>query len=216
MPKVQFYKKYGAVTSKIAKAGLMPRGLHGFWCMGMPPTRLKAFRTTVGRCLPGKHAGRSLTWRLAMHQCDPTHPCRGEPIPAWAEAVWDEQLDDANRSVGRGGVGRAAGRCQSQRGQRRCGTSSWTTPIAAWAWRRLVGLKLSWSKVSFSHGRYHHVPEAAGLDMATPHDLRHCKWARGGLETDLPQGRESAGDRGESGRTTTNGRSCSRAPCWNL
>ena len=42
----------------------MPSGLHGVRCMGMPPTRLKAFRTTVERCLPGKHAGRSLTWQL--------------------------------------------------------------------------------------------------------------------------------------------------------
>ena len=50
MPKVKFYKKYGAITSKIAKVGLMPGGLHGVRCMGMPPTRLKAFRTTVGRC----------------------------------------------------------------------------------------------------------------------------------------------------------------------
>ena len=48
MPKVKFHKKYGAITSKIAKAGLMPSGLHGVRCMGMPPTRLKAFRTTVG------------------------------------------------------------------------------------------------------------------------------------------------------------------------
>ena len=96
MPKVQFYKKCGAMTSKIAKAGLMPSALHGVRCMGMPPTRLKAFRTTVGRCLPGKHAGRSLTWRLAMHECDPTHTCRVEPTVAWAEAIWDEQLDDVD------------------------------------------------------------------------------------------------------------------------
>ena len=95
MPKVQFYK-------------------HEVW----PPTRLKASRTTVGRCLPGKHAGRSLTWRLAMYECDPTHTCRVEPIVAWAEAVWDEQLDDADL----------------HRGWRRQ--------------QRLVGLKPSWSKVS--------------------------------------------------------------------
>ena len=93
MPKVQFYKKYGAMTSKIAKAGLMPSALHGVRCMGMPPTRLKAFRTTVGRCLPGKHAGRSLTWRLAMHECDPTHMQGG-----------------AHRGMGRGDLGWAVGR----------------------------------------------------------------------------------------------------------
>ena len=96
MPKVQFYKKYGAMTNKIVKAGLMPSALHGVRCTGMPPTRLKAFRTTVGRCLPGKHVGRSLTWRLAMHECDPTHTCRVEPIVAGAEAIWDEQLDDVD------------------------------------------------------------------------------------------------------------------------
>ena len=97
MPKVKFYMKYGAVTSEIAKAGLMPSGLHGVRCMGMPPTRLKAFRTTIGRACQAKHAGRFLTWRRAVHQCDPTHPCRAEPIVAWAEAVWDEQLEDADR-----------------------------------------------------------------------------------------------------------------------
>ena len=87
MPKVKFYKKYVAITSKIAKAGLAPSGLHGVRCMGMAPTTLKVFRTTIGRCLPGKHAARSLTWRLAVHQCDPIHPCRVEPIVAWAEAT---------------------------------------------------------------------------------------------------------------------------------
>ena len=45
-------------------------------------------------------------------------------------------------------------------------------------------------------GCHHHVLEAAGLDMASPHDLRHCKWARSGLATDLPQGRQSARDSG--------------------
>ena len=46
------------------------------------------------------------------------HTCRVEPIVAWAEAVWDEQLDDAD-------LHRAWRRQQ-----------------------RLVGLKTSWSKVS--------------------------------------------------------------------
>ena len=71
----------------------MPSALHGVRCMGMPPTRLKAFRTTVGRCLPGKHAGRSLTWRLAM-----IRHTRAGWSPSW-------------------------------HGQRRSGTSSWTTLI---------------------------------------------------------------------------------------
>ena len=95
MAKVKFHRKCGAITSKITKAGLMPRGLHSMRCMGMLPARVNAFRTTTVRCLPGKHAGRSLTWRLAIHECDPIHACRVEPIVAWAEAVWNEQLDDA-------------------------------------------------------------------------------------------------------------------------
>ena len=33
--------------------------------------------------------------RLAAHECDPIHACRVEPIVVWAEAVWDEHLDDA-------------------------------------------------------------------------------------------------------------------------
>ena len=95
MAKVKFHRKFGAITSKITKAGLMPRGLHSMRCMGMLPARVKAFRTTTVRCLPGKHTGRSLTCRLAIHECDPIHACRVEPIVAWAEAVWNEQLDDA-------------------------------------------------------------------------------------------------------------------------
>ena len=169
MPKVQFYKKYGAVTSKIAKAVLMPSGLHGVRCMGMPPTRLKAFRTTVGRCLPGKHAGRSLTWRLAMHQCDPTHPCRVEPIVAWTEAVWN----------------RAAGR---RRSNTRHGG---------------VRLKPSWGKVSGPTG---------AIIMC----LRQLGWTWSAPGTPKCRRQWTANWRcGESGRTTTNGRSCSRALCWN-
>ena len=95
MPKVKSCRKYGAITIKIAKAGLIPSGLHGMRCVGMPPTRVKAFRTTIGRCLLGKHGGRSLTWPLAIRECDPIHACRVEPTVARAEAVWDEQLDDA-------------------------------------------------------------------------------------------------------------------------
>ena len=85
MPKVQFYKKYGAVTSKVAKAGLLPSGLHGVRCMGMPPTRLKAFRTTIGRCLPGK------MWDVlspgVWSRTSATRYTRAEsnPIVAWAE-----------------------------------------------------------------------------------------------------------------------------------
>ena len=161
-----FYKKYGAVTSKIAMAGFMPSGLHGERCMGMPPSRVKSFRTTTGRCLPGKHAGRSLTWRLAVHQCDPIHPCRVEPIVAWAEAVWDEQLDDADLQK---------------------------------AWRRqqrlvgaIGGLEAVVEQGQWPDGCHYHVLEATGLDVASPHDLRHCKWARGGLTADLPQGRHKA------------------------
>ena len=77
MSKVKLFTKYGAITSKIAKAGLMPSGLHGMRCVDRPPTRVNAFGTTVVRCLPGKHARRSLTWRLAVHAI---HACRIESI----------------------------------------------------------------------------------------------------------------------------------------
>ena len=39
--------------------------------------------------------------------------------------------------------------------------------------------------------------EAVGMDVASPHDFRHCKWARGGLATDLLHGRQSASDGGQ-------------------
>ena len=57
----QVLQKRRGDHGKIAKAGLMPSGLHGLWCVNMPPTRVKAFRITIGRCLPGKDAELSLT-----------------------------------------------------------------------------------------------------------------------------------------------------------
>ena len=150
MPKVKFYKKYGVITSKSAKAGLAPSGLHGVRCMGVPLTRLKALGTTIGRCLPGKHAGRSVNWWLAGHQCDPIHPCRVEPIAAWAEPVWDEQLDDADL--------RKAWRRQ----QRLVGLK---TRRGARSVVRLV--PASWTSDSWD-------------GLAAPHDLRHCEWTRDG------------------------------------
>ena len=36
----------------------MPSGLHGMRCLGMPPTRVKAFRTMMGRGSLGRAAGR--------------------------------------------------------------------------------------------------------------------------------------------------------------
>ena len=91
-----------------------------------------------------------------MHQCDLTHPCRAEPIVAWAaEAVWDEQLDDADLH------------------------KSWRRQ------RRLVGLNPSWEQGQWSDRSHYHVLEADGLDMATPHDLRHCEWTRGGLTANV-------------------------------
>ena len=79
----------------------MPSGLHGVRCMGMPPTRLEAVRTTVGRSLSGKHAGRSLTWRLATHECGPDTHVQSR----------------THRGMGGGSsVGRAAGRCRFAQG----------------------------------------------------------------------------------------------------
>ena len=42
---VQFNRKYGAITSKIVKAGLMPSGLHGMRCMGMPQASTQGVRS---------------------------------------------------------------------------------------------------------------------------------------------------------------------------
>ena len=150
---VKFNKKYGAITSKIAKAGSCRAGLHGVRCMGMPPTRLKAFRTTVGRCLPGKHAGRSLTWRVAAHECDPINMCRVEP-----------------RGMGGRSLGRTAGRCRSAQGPETAATTGGPEAVVE------------------SDGCHHRVFEATGMNMASPHGLRHCKWTRSGLATDMLQG----------------------------
>ena len=116
--------------ARIAKTRLMPSGLHCVRCMGMPLTRLKTFRTTVGRCLPRKHARRSLTW------------------------------------MGRGGLGRAAGRCRSAQGLATAATTGGPEAVV--------------EQGQWPDGCHHHVFEAIGMDMASPHDLRHCKRARGG------------------------------------
>ena len=167
IPKVKFFRKYGAVTSKIAKAGFLPSGLHGVRCLGLPPTRVKALRTTIGQCLPGKHAGRSLTWRLAVHECDPIHACRVEPIVAWAEAVWDEQLDDSELSQGVETTATARGH---------------ETHVESSEWSRR------------SH---YHVPEAAGVDVAAPHHLHHGKRARNQPARNVSHGRQSPGGSGQ-------------------
>ena len=116
MPKVQFYKKYGAVTSKVAKAELMPSGR-------------------------------------------------------------------AHGGMGGGSVGRAAGRCRSAQDLE-------TTAATG-------GLEAVVEQGQWPDGCHHYVSEAAGMDMASPHDLRHCEWTRGGLTADLPQGRQSASDDGQ-------------------
>ena len=59
------------------------------------------------------------------------------------------------------------------------------------------GLEAVVEQGRWADGCHYHVLEAIGLDMASPHDLRHCKWARGGLTADLPQGRQSTGDSGQ-------------------
>ena len=132
MPKVKFYEIYGPITSSIAQTGLVPSGFHDVRCMGMPPTRVRALRTTIEWCLPGKHARRLLTWRLAVHECDPVHTCRVEPNVTWAEAAWDEQLDDAELN------------------------KAWRRQ------QRLVGLKPSWSKVSGPTGAIIMCPRQLG------------------------------------------------------
>ena len=89
----------------------------------------------------------------------------------------------ANCSVGRGSVGRAAGRYRFAQGLE-------TTAA-------IGGPESVVEQGQWSDRRHHHVPDAAGMDMATPRDFRHCKWARGGLTADLFHGRESTGASGQ-------------------
>ena len=89
MPIVKFHRKYGAITSKIAKEGLMPSGLHGMRCT---PPRVTASRTTMA--VSARQACRAVAHVAA----------RG------ARVRLDSHVQNrANRSVGRGSVGRAAG-----------------------------------------------------------------------------------------------------------
>ena len=95
-------------------------------------------------------------------------------------------------------MGRAGGRCRPAQGLETTAT--------------IGGLEAVVQQGQWSDGRHYHMLEADGLDMASPHDFRHCEWTRGGLTADLPQGRQSASVRGgESGQTTVNGWSYSRA-----
>ena len=96
MPKVKFFRKYGAITSKIAKAGFLPSGLHGVRCLGLPPTRVKALRTTP----PGQAC------RTFAHLA-----------PACARVRPDSRLQGrTNCGLGRGGTGRATGRLRAVQG----------------------------------------------------------------------------------------------------
>ena len=134
----------------------MPSGMHGVRCMGMPPTRLKAFWTTVWKMLARQTRGTFS--RL------PTGHARVRPNT--------HVQSRAHRSVGRGSVGRAAGRRRSTQGMEATAATG--------------GPEAFLEQGQWPDGCHHHVLEAAGLDMASPHDLRHCKWARSGLARDLP------------------------------
>ena len=115
--KVKFYKRCGAITSKIAKAGFLPSGLHGVRCVGLPPTRVKAFRTTTGRCLPPYTAFAHMTTGHARMRPDP------------------RVQDRAHRFVGRGGLGRTAGRRRAAQGVEAAATAGGMNPL----WSRVSG-----------------------------------------------------------------------------
>ena len=88
-----------------------------FGAWAMPPTRTEGFQDHGWKVPPGQTRGTvaHLAARNASVRSDTpmqrrANPSVGRggvgraagtmPIAAWAEAVWDEQLDDANRSVG--------------------------------------------------------------------------------------------------------------------
>ena len=127
MPKVKFYKKYGAITSKIAKAELMPSGPHGVRCMGLPPMRRQANMRDVL-----SPAG----WR----RTSATRRTHAESSP-------------------------------SCHGRRQCGTFARGLETTATIGGLEAVVEQARSVVRRVH---HHVFEAAGMDMASPRDLRHC------------------------------------------
>ena len=193
MPKVKFIRKYGAVTSKIAKAGFLPSGLHGVRCLGLPPTRVKALRTTIGQCLPGQAC------RTFAHLA-----------PACARVRPDSRLQGrANCGLGRGGMGRTTGRLRAVQGvETTAAASGYETHVESCEW---------------PNRSHHHVPETAGVDVAVSHDLHHGKRARNQSARNVSHGCQSPGGKwtviwrcGRIGRTLTNERSFSLAPCWNL
>ena len=192
MPKDKFYRKYGAITSKIAKAGPMPSGLHGMRCMDMPPARVKAF---LGLRLAV----------LARQKCGTiAHVATGH-----ARVRPDSRVQDrADCGVSRGRVGRAAGRCGTARGLETAATTGGCETVVEQSQR--------------SDGRHHHVPATAGMDMAASHDLRHCEWAtmctcekRVPRKSRRRQGQTATWHFGKSGQTVTNGKSCCHLRCWN-
>ena len=138
MPKVQFCKKYGAITSKIAKASLAPSGLHGVRCMGMPPTRAESFQD---------HG-----WKMLTRQTCGTfsHLAAGDARVRSGTHVQGR----AKRSVGRGSVGRAAGRCRFAQ----CLETTAT-----------IGGLEAVVEQGQCPDRRHHVPEAAGMDSGRTH-----------------------------------------------
>ena len=172
MPKVKFYKKYGATTSKIERSARCTVYGHA----ADETDSLQDDDWEVPRTLP----------HLAA-RCASMRP--------------NTKLGRAHRGVGRGSVGRAAGRRRFAQGMETAAT--------------IGGPETVVEQGQWSDWWHHHVPEAAEMDMAPPHDLRFCEWARGGLTAGLPRRVWTANWRcGENGRTTTNGGSYSRALFW--
>ena len=90
---VNIHKRYGAITSKLAKVGLMPSGPARYAVHGHAANKSKSLQDN-GWAVPASQARRAIAGGSRCHECDPSHACRVEPIVAWAEAVWDQQLDD--------------------------------------------------------------------------------------------------------------------------
>ena len=153
MPKVKFYKKYGAITSKDRQGGV-----HAEW---------SARREVHGHAADEAESLQDHGWKMLARQTRGTfsHLAAGD-----ARVRPDTHVQSrAHCGMGRGSLGRAAGRRRSAQGLETTATTGGPEAVV--------------EQGQWPDGCHHSVSEAVGMDMASPHDLRHCN----GHEVDLRQ-----------------------------
>ena len=79
-------------ATKVARSGLVASCSYGTLVTGLGDAQYAAVRREVGRTLPGKSAGRSLTVRLALSRSDPEPALDAAVVLGWCYLWWESTV----------------------------------------------------------------------------------------------------------------------------